>query len=1069
MPQDDLLQLIDQAAAEGWKTLDLSGQGLTELPPEIGQLQHLQSLFLSFNQLSSIPLEICQLQDLQSLDLSNNQLSSLPIEICQLKSLQSLYLNNNQLSDLPSEISQLKSLQSLSLRFNQLCSIPLEIFQLQRLRSLSLRSNQLSSLPSEIGQLQYLQSLDLSNNQLDSLLPEIGQPQYLQSLYLSNNQLSNLPPEIGQLQHLQSLHLSNNQLSNLPPEIGQLQRLQLCSLIFYHLSILPPEIGHQQNLQSLYLSNNQLSNLPPEIGQLQNLQSFDFSFNQLSNLPSEIGQLQHLQSLSLSNNQLSSLPPEIGQLQHLQSLDLINNQLSSLPPEIGQLKSLQLLSIRSNQLSSLPPEISWLQRLRSLDLRSNPSLTDPPPEIVREGSKGILNYLRQQLEQGKHFIYEAKFLIIGEGGAGKTSLAKKIKDESYELDSDEASTDGIDVIRWGFDFQKDKSFRVNIWDFGGQEIYHATHQFFLTKRSLYVLVVDTREDNTNLYYWLNIVRLLSSDSPVFIVKNEKQDRTCRINERQLRSEFLSLREILITNLKTNRGLSDIKATIQRHISALPHVGQTLPKKWVDVRKVLEDDSRNYIALSEYRQICEANNFRQRQDQLQLSDYLHDLGVCLHFQSDPLLKKILILKPEWGTTAVYKALDTKEIKENLGRFSRTQLDNIWREHQYADVQDELLQLMIKFKLCYQIPGTDNEYIAPQLLDDNQAEYIWDKSNNLLLRYQYDFMPKGILTRLIVEMHEFIEAQTLVWKSGVVLTNGVARAEVIELYHRDEIHLRVSGARPKELRTVITHEIDKINNSFDRIRVQKLIPCKCSVCNDSEEPHFYHLDKLHERITNGKQTIECGKPPYEDILVRGLIDENSQPLSNIQDLPQEKWAATLGARGDNKILELQKESWPIQIKPNIKIPKVFISYAHEDEPFKDKLDKMMAGMKRRGVIETWQDRLIEPGDDWYESIQTAMNDTDMALLLVSSDFIDSSFINNEEVPKLLKRRESEGMRVIPIIVRPCLWKSEPMLPKLNVLPKDGKPVITFEKENGARDQAWTDIAKAIEKIAKNFPAN
>ncbi|MEM6254193.1 MAG: COR domain-containing protein, partial [Cyanobacteria bacterium P01_D01_bin.156] len=776
--------------------------------------------------------------------------------------------------------------------------------------------------------------------------------------------------------------------------------------------------------------------------QLKALQSLYLNFNQLSSLLPEMGQLKMLQSLYLSFNQLSSLPPEMGQLQSLQSLDLSYNQLSSLPPEMGQLQSLQSFYLSFNQLSSLPPEMGQLQSLQSLDLSYNSSLTNPPPEIIQAGTGKMLSYLRQQLEQGKDFIYEAKFLILGEGGAGKTSLARKIENESYNLNSDEASTEGIDVIRWEFDFQKDKPFRVNIWDFGGQEIYHATHQFFLTKRSLYALVVDTREDNTNLYYWLNIVRLLSNNSPTFLVENEKQDRTCRVNERQLRGEFLSLKEILVTNLKTNRGLDDIKATIQQYISALPHVGQALPKKWVDVRKALEGDSRNYISLNEYHQICEANNFRQRKDQLQLSDYLHDLGVCLHFQSDSLLKKILILKPEWGTTAVYKALDTKEVKDNLGRFNRTQLNNIWNERQYADVRDELLQLMMKFKLCYQIPGTNDEYIAPQLLGDNQPDYIWDKSNNLLLHYRYDFMPKGILTRLIVEMHKFIEAQTLVWKSGVVLTNGAARAEVIELYHRGEIHLRVSGVRPEELRTVITHEIDQINGSFERIRVQKLIPCNCSTCDGNENPYFYQLDKLYERIANNKQTIECGKPPYEDVRVRGLIDETSQLFP--------------------------KESWPTQTEKNMKTPKIFISYAHEDEQFKEKLDKMMAGMKRRGVIETWQDRLIEPGDDWYESIQTAMNDADIALLLISDDFIESRFINETEVPKLLERRQAEGMRVIPIIVRPCLWTSEPILNKLQALPKDGKPVITFDKDNGDRDQAWTDIAKAIEKISKTFQA-
>ena len=83
-------------------------------------------------------------------------------------------------------------------------------------------------------------------------------------------------------------------------------------------------------------------------------------------------------------------------------------------------------------------------------------------------------------------------------------------------------------------------FRVNIWDFGGQEIYHATHQFFLTKRSLYVLVADTRKEDTDFYYWLNAVELLSDNSPLLIVKNEKQDRHREINERPVARAVLQL-------------------------------------------------------------------------------------------------------------------------------------------------------------------------------------------------------------------------------------------------------------------------------------------------------------------------------------------------------------------------------------------------------------------------------------------------------------------------------------------------------------------------------------------------
>src|SRR6185295_270908 len=127
-----------------------------------------------------------------------------------------------------------------------------------------------------------------------------------------------------------------------------------------------------------------------------------------------------------------------------------------------------------------------------------------------------------------------------------------------------------------------------------QEIYHANHQFFLTKRSLYVLVADTRKEDTDFYYWLNIVELLSDNSPLLIIKNEKQDRQREINERQLRGQFTNLAKTLVINLATNRGLNDLLAEIRHYLTRLPHIGTALPKTWVKVREILENDPRNYI-------------------------------------------------------------------------------------------------------------------------------------------------------------------------------------------------------------------------------------------------------------------------------------------------------------------------------------------------------------------------------------------------------------------------------------------------------------------------------------------
>lgn len=137
------------------------------------------------------------------------------------------------------------------------------------------------------------------------------------------------------------------------------------------------------------------------------------------------------------------------------------------------------------------------------------------------------------------------------------------------------------------------------------------------------------------------------------------------------------------------------------------------------------------------------------------------------------------------------------------------------------------------------------------------------------------------------------------------------------------------------------------------------------------------------------------------------------------------------------------------------KVFVSYAHEDEPFKDALGTMLSLLQRQGVLEFWHDRRIEPGASWRAGIEAAAAECDMAILLVSPDFLASSFIQDEELPTLLRRR----LTVVPVIVRPCPWADHPALAGLQALPRDARPVITFPAETGARDQAWTDVVAEI----------
>ncbi|MDM8521290.1 COR domain-containing protein [Anaerolineales bacterium HSG6] len=908
--------------------LDISGNQLNGLPTEIGLLTNLINLDISGNQLSDLPTEIGLLTNLINLDISGNQLSGLPTEIEELTNLKTLNLSYNQLNWLNSKIGQLTNLIELNLSRNSLGGLPPEIGQLTNLIELNLSRNKLNDLPPEIGQLTNLHQilglnkrldvlfriykalysskkiLNLSKNQLSILPLEVTKLTNLTELDLSDNKLSHLPPEINQLTNLVSLNLQWNQLNNLPlevtrltnlteldlsrnrlgklPKINQLTNLTRLDLHWNQLNNLPLEVTQLTSLTKLDLSRNRLNTLPATISNLTNLINLDLRDNNLTQLLPEISQLINLTHLDLHGNKLSSYPPEVTQLTNLTELDLSQNKLSSLSPKIGELVGLIKLNIRNNQLSSLPSEIGRLKNLTDLHLSGN-ALNSPPPEIINQGTKAIVQYMAQLLEEDVDRLYEAKLLIIGEPGAGKTTLARKLIDAHALMPPEEETTRGIEIEPWEFSFlprskesnaeQALETFQANIWDFGGQQIYHSTHRFFLTHRSLYLLVADSRKENTDFYYWLNIVKLFAEGSPLLIVTNEKDGRFRVINQRQLQGQFEQLKEVFDTNLKSGRGLTELSQSVQYHLTTLPHVGDELPKTWVKVREALEQDERNYISLSEFLEICAKHGFSKLEYKRQLSQYLHDLGICLHYQHDDLLDRWVILKPTWCTDAVYKVLDTRSIAENNGRFNRVNLQKIWREEQYSAMRPELLRMMELFRICYEIPGQSRIYIAPQLLPEAQPDYIWVEKGNLHFHYRYGFMPKGLLSELIVVLHRLIWKQKRVWRTGVVFEaeDRQTGAEVLEFYHRSRIEIRLAGRDKRDLLAIIRHEMNKIHASYPGLEVRELIPCYCETCQQNGQPYFFPYDLLKKRQATGKKTtIECHESG-EDINIARLIDD------------------------------------------------------------------------------------------------------------------------------------------------------------------------------------------------------
>ena len=143
------------------------------------------------------------------------------------------------------------------------------------------------------------------------------------------------------------------------------------------------------------------------------------------------------------------------------------------------------------------------------------------------------------------------------------------------------------------------------------------------------------------------------------------------------------------------------------------------------------------------------------------------------------------------------------------------------------------------------------------------------------------------------------------------------------------------------------------------------------------------------------------------------------------------------------------------------KVFISYAREDESFKDELNKWLKPLERDNVIKIWDDRQIIPGQNWNDTIKDALQWSEVMLFLISSSFIYSDYIHHTEIKNAVERHKNKEVLIIPIIIRPADFSSLEMS-KFQALPRDGKPISTWSD----RDSAWLDVTKQLRNLFESI---
>ncbi len=606
----------------------------------------------------------------------------------------------------------------------------------------------------------------------------------------------------------------------------------------------------------------------------------------LTEIPKEIFELDSLVSLDLGNdpycdeslkNKIQVIPDEIKNLKNLSKINLSNNKLMEVNESITTLTKLEYLDLSGNLLTDLSARIANMSKLKQLKLDKNP-FEMIPPEIVARGIESLRNFFIE-LEE-KDFLYESKLIVVGEGRVGKTCLTKAITDEAFVL-TEENTTEGINIDKWvikndeikKYNPQIQRDLQINIWDFGGQEIYHSTHQFFLTKRSVYLLVTESRKEDRHddFFYWLNIIKLLGDKSPIILVLNKCDQPIKDLPVKEFKESFGNIVDFAKVSLKPEfkDTLVDFKETLKKIAANLPHIGNPLPKKWVDIRieiEVLKNEGRNYISTTDYLEICK-KHYRKTESALFLSDYFHDLGVLLHFQNDIDLRDTIFLNHEWITKGIYNILDDRKVISQKGKFSNEDIYRIWKDDEYKGKTRELLSLMKnrKFDLCFELES--GEYIIPRLLPVDEIEHEWiSNDDSLKFEIHYKFMPKGILTRLIVKMNKDIHNECY-WRYGVILNFMNTMALVREKYFENKIVIELNGDHKREFLFLIRKTINEIHKDFNQIQYEEMIPCNCSTCIKLREPHFYSFDLLLRYELKGKAKITCEKS-LDDVVVTNL---------------------------------------------------------------------------------------------------------------------------------------------------------------------------------------------------------
>jgi len=928
-------------------------------------------------------------------------------------------------------------------------------------------------------------------------------------LDLGNCGLTTLPPELEALEWVEDINLgtvywdesqnafvntqnngpANQLVSETFDVLRALPKLHKLSARNCRLGSNIAELVKLHTLRSLTLGENNLSDISP-LGAMTGLTTLSLFENLIRDIE-PLRTLTALRMLSLNYNAVENLEP-LRTLINLEELHLAGNVIHSVEP-LSALKRLERVNLSFNEVRFIRPLLE-LPHLKEARVNRNP-IEDCPLELAYSGDVERMRAYFSTMSRSATAVVEleapgpavptlyreVKLILVGNATAGKTTLSRLLR--GLNTRSKEETTHGIQVSEWLVETAELEGIfpnipdllplRVNIWDFGGQEYYHGTHQIFLDSNAVYLLLWDAEHNrngmlDTNMVssgqeqvasmehfhyrYWLDNIRLYASGAltgekpPILLVQNKIDLLPGGVWEwvdAELMRRFeVSTPAAISARLARNtaktakryRNLYEVfKEDLlhQLYLKAQKNAGnEQLPTSWIAVRAFLQElrggtpnpdnpfapvlQEQAWISLEDFRRACRSVQADLRNEEIEaLAFYLDRIGAVVWLQEQ---NEHVYIDPGALTAKMYTVLNSS-VRKQEGRFHTEDVRKVLKSE-----TDMLLRLMENWEIIF--AGEKNgDWVAPQYL--SEVHPMADLFDIALAGLQDDFfmfqMPlfyyRKAMRRLILRYgaRKGILKKAY-WRSGLLCATEPYNTRLfIKGLHEagsDTAHLMLCVEKNK-----LDTELWKQTLLTD---VLKMV-LRPGVRRRAPEAAWAHnvaalraeAEKLDE------VSIALSAPDSEFV-----------PIPHLIKAAQRKVSALLTPKG--KLLRL-REFAPLlnglQMSPPA--PTVFISYSHDDLAMRKRLETHLGALRRRSNTMVWTDSEIKPGQLWEEEIRSYLGSADIVVLLISASFISSGFIWEKELLPALQRHQRGECRVLPVLLSPCDWEELPFA-SLQMLP-------------------------------------